>query len=166
MSGGQSGSYAESGFGRSSRGSTWQERRQEGREDREYEQEEGQSSLEEGLFQTYRTMYHALGCNHFDKRDEELERLHRLVRDLELEARGRRRMKDHEEREEGSTSVGGHYGARSHQSGSHRHWEHSREYADQDSISPEERRPRNAAMDAMSRAIRRAARSPFSSDIE
>ena len=118
MSRGQFGSYAESDSGRSSRGSTWQERRQEGREDREYEQEEGQSSLEEGLFQTYRTMYHALGCNHFDKRDEELERLHRLVRDLELEARGRCWKRDHKEREEGSVSIRGRYGARSHRSGS------------------------------------------------
>ena len=49
MSRGQSGSYAESGSGRSSRGSTWQERRHKGREDREYE-EEGQSSLGEGSF--------------------------------------------------------------------------------------------------------------------
>ena len=32
--------------------------------------------------------------------------------------------------------------------------------------SPEERRPNNAAMDAMSRALRRATRSSFSDDIE
>ena len=50
--GGQSGSYAENGSGRSFLGSTWQERRQKGREDREYE-EEGQFGLGEGSFQTY-----------------------------------------------------------------------------------------------------------------
>ena len=90
-------------------------------EDREYEQEEGQSGLGEGLFQTYWTMSGALGRNNFNKRDKELERrdeemehLCRLVRDLELEARGRRRRRDHEEREEGLTSVGDRYGARSH----------------------------------------------------
>ena len=62
--------------------------------------------------------------------------------------------------------MGGHSGARSHQFGSHRHRDHSWEYADRDSISPKERRPRNAAMDTMSCALRRAARSPFSRDIE
>ena len=43
----------------------------------------------------YRTMLSASGHNHFDKkdeehnqRDEELERLRRLVRDLEFQARG------------------------------------------------------------------------------
>ena len=46
----------------------------------------------------------ALGHNRFDRSDEELERkdtelecLHRLVRDLELEVRGRRQRRDHEE---------------------------------------------------------------------
>ena len=102
MFGGQSGSYAESGSGRSSRGSTWRERRQKRREDKEYE--EGQSSLGEGSFQMYRTMSGASGCNHFNRRDEELEQrdkelehLCRLVRDLELQARGRRQRRDHEE---------------------------------------------------------------------
>ena len=40
MSEGQSGSYVESGFGRSSWRSNRRERRQKKREDREYEQEE------------------------------------------------------------------------------------------------------------------------------
>ena len=69
----------------------------------------------------YRTMSNASGRNCFDRRDEELkgrdeelERLYRLVRDLELEARGRRQRRDHEECEEGLTSVGDRYGARSH----------------------------------------------------
>ena len=95
MSGGPFGSYAESGSRRSSRGSTWRERRQKRWEDREHE-EEGQSGLGEGSFQTYRTMSGVLGRNRFDRRDEEhdqrdeeLECLCRLVRDLELQARGR-----------------------------------------------------------------------------
>ena len=164
MSGGNS--------GRSSQGSTRQERRQKQREDREYE-EQRQSELGEGPFQTYRTMSSTLGRNHFDrrdevleKRDEDLKHLHRLVRDLELEARGRHRRRDHEKRREGSASVGGHHGAGSHQFGSYRHRDQSREYADQDSISPNERQPQNAAMDAMSRALRRATRSPFLREIE
>ena len=49
MSRGQSGSYAESGSGRSSWGSTWQVRRHKGRKGREYE-EKGQSGLGEGSF--------------------------------------------------------------------------------------------------------------------
>ena len=68
----------------------------------------------------------------FDERDKELKRLCRLVRDLELEAKGRRRGRDRNDREEGSISRGGRYRAGSHQSGSHRHQERSRlrEYAD------------------------------------
>ena len=68
----------------------------------------------------------------FDERDKELKRLCRLVRDLELEAKGRRRGRDRNDREEGSISGGGRYRAGSHQSGSHRHQERSRlrEYAD------------------------------------
>jgi len=108
----------------------------------------------------------ASGHDHFDRKDEEFERLRRLVRNLELETRGRHRKRDRKERKGGSASVGGRYGDRSHQSGSNRHRDRSREYADRDSISPEEQRPCNAAMDAMSRALRRAARSPFLEDIE
>ena len=68
----------------------------------------------------------------FDERDKELKRLCRLVRDLELEAKGRRRGRDRNDREEGSINGGGCYRAGSHQSGSHRHRErsHLREYAD------------------------------------
>ena len=53
MSKSQAGSYAENGSRRSFRGSTWWERRQKMREDRDYEQAEGQSSIGEGSFQTY-----------------------------------------------------------------------------------------------------------------
>ena len=84
----------------------------------------------------------ALGHNYFDRRgkeleqrDEELECLRRLVRDLELEARGRRWRRDCEEQGEGSTSVGVHCGGGSHQFGSHRHQDHLWEYANRDSIS-------------------------------
>ena len=79
----------------------------------------------------------ASGWNCFDKRDEKLEqrdeelkRLRKLVRDLELEMRGRHRRRDHEERGEGSASVGGNHGADSHQSGSHCHQDRSWEYTD------------------------------------
>ena len=76
----------------------------------------------------YRTMSRASGHNCFDKkdeehdqRDEELERLRRLVRDLEFQARGWHQRRDHGERRERLASVGDHQGARSHQSGSYRH---------------------------------------------
>ena len=110
----------------------------------------------------------ASGHRQFDKRDEELERLCRLVRDLELEARGKRQRRGRDDREEGSASGGGRYWAKSNQFGSRQHQDHScsQEYANRDSNSLEERRPRNAAMDAMSRALRRAARSPFSNNID
>lgn len=111
----------------------------------------------------HQTMSGALGRNRFDKRDEELERwdeelerLRGLVRDLKFEARGRPRRKDHEERGEGSVSVGGHYGAGSHQSESHQHWDRTWEYANWDSISLVERQPQNATMDAIGYALRQA----------
>ena len=166
MSEGWLGSYAESGSGRSSRWSTWWERRQKRCEDREHEQEEEQSSLGEGSYQTHRIISGASGHGRFNERDEELERLYRLVRDLEFKARGRHRRRDRKEHAEGSASVGGHYREGSHRSNSHRHRDRSWEYADQDSISLEEWRPRNTAIDAISRALRRAAQSPFSRDIE
>ena len=119
MSESQSGSYVESGSGRSSWGSTWQKRRQKRHEGREHEQEEEQSGLGERSFQTHWTPSGISRSEHFDRRDEELECLRRFVRDLELEARGRRWRKDREEREEGSANVGGCYGAGSHQFGSH-----------------------------------------------
>ena len=88
-------------------------------EDREHEQEEEHFSHGERSFQTHRTLSGASGREHFDKKDKELKHLRRLVMDLELEARGRCRERDHEEHAEGSTSMGGHYRERSHQFGSH-----------------------------------------------
>ena len=55
----------------------------------------------------------------FDRRNEELKRLRRLVKDLELEVRGSRWRRDHKECAEGSASVGGCYGEGSYQSNSH-----------------------------------------------
>ena len=43
-------------------------------------------------------MLGASGHEKFDKRDEKLKRLHRLVRDLELEARGEHRKRDQDNR--------------------------------------------------------------------
>ena len=79
------------------------------------------------------------------------------MRYLELQARGRHQRRDHVEERERLASVGDHHGAGSHQSGSYRHRDRSREHANRDSISPKGRRPQNAAMDAMSRALRRTA---------
>ena len=45
----------------------------------------------------YRAMSGVSGHNRFNRRDEELERLGRLVKDLELEARSRHRRRDREE---------------------------------------------------------------------
>ena len=67
--------------------------------------------------------------------------MRRLVRDLELEAKGRCQRRDREERAERLASVGGRYGEGSHQSSSHQHRDRSREYANRDSISPEGQRP-------------------------
>ena len=112
------GSYAKSGSVGSSRGSTWRERRHKRHEDRDREREEEQSGLGERSYQAHRTMLGALRHGQFDDRDEELEWLRRLVRDLELEARCRRRRRGQNNRERGSASGGNHYGIRSNQSSS------------------------------------------------
>ena len=90
MSEGHSGSHAESGSVGSSQGSTWWERRQKRREDRERERVEEQSSLGEGSYQTLRMVSSATGHNQHEERDQEIERLRRLVRDFELEEKNRR----------------------------------------------------------------------------
>ena len=46
------------------------------------------SGLGKGSYQTHRTMSGASGHGQFDERDKELERLRRLMRDLELEVKG------------------------------------------------------------------------------
>ena len=91
--------------------------------------------------------------DHQDRRDQELECLHRLVRDLELEMQGRRRRRNHNKSLEGSVSVGGNHGETSHQSGSRWSRERSRDFVDRESSSPERCRHRSVAMDAMSRAL-------------
>ena len=170
----------------------WRERRHKRREDRDRKQEKERSGLGEGSYQTHWTMSGASRHGKFDERDEELERLRKLVRDLELEARGRHRRRDQNNQKGGSASEGDRYGTRSNRSSSHRHrdrshlWDsrrhrdrshlreshqhrdhsRSREYADRDSNSPEERQPRNATIDVMSHALCRATWSPFSDDIE
>ena len=95
-------SYVESGFRRSFQGSTRRERRQKRHE--EMEDEERQSSLGKGSFQTYWTMSGTSGRNCFNRRDEELEQknkelecLSSLVGDLELQARGRCQRRDHKD---------------------------------------------------------------------
>ncbi|XP_023895031.2 uncharacterized protein LOC112006941 [Quercus suber] len=192
MAGRHSVSGAESGSTGSSQGSSWLERRQKRLEDRNRTREEKWSGLSEGSFQTQRTTSVASGHRLRDDRDEELERLRRLVRDLELEAENmhHRRARDDQrgrpdagENNQGAgsnQSRSNHRHERSHSRESRRQREHShsreyhshqdhsrsRGYVDQGSGSPEERRPRNAAMDMMSRALRKAARSPFSAGIE
>ena len=94
MSERRSGSYVESDSMGSSRGSTWREQWHKRCEDRDREQEEKRSGLGEGSYQTHRTVSGASGLRQFDERDEELKRLRRLVRDLELEARGRCQKRD------------------------------------------------------------------------
>ena len=94
MSKRRSRSYTESGLVGSSRGSTWREQRHKRHEDRNRGQKEEQSSLGEGLYQTHRTMFGASEYGQYDETDEELEWLRRLVRDLELEARGGHQRRD------------------------------------------------------------------------
>ena len=104
MSEGCLGGQAESGSVGFSRDSTWRERRQKMHEDRERGRGEEESGLGEGSDQTHRTMSGASGHEQRDERDQKLEWLRRLVRDLELEAKGwqQRRDRGNQERRDGS----------------------------------------------------------------
>ncbi|XP_065632031.1 uncharacterized protein LOC136068599 [Quercus suber] len=172
MSETRSGNDAESGSVGSSRGSTWRERRQKWHEDRRQERAEESSGFGEGSYQTQRAESGASGRRRFDERDEELERLRRMVRDLELEAEDRRQRMNQDNRARRPGAGRERQGAGSEQSGYRRQRERSasrdsrlhrgqrrersrsREYPDRGSDSPEEKRNHNAAMDAMSRALR------------
>ena len=101
-----------------------------------------------------------------DRRDQELEHLCRLVRDLELKVRGRRRRRNRSESLEGLISMRGSHGEASCQFDSCRSRDRSRDFVDRDSVSSERCRPRNAAIDTMSCVLRRTAWSPFSDAIK
>ena len=94
MSKGHSEGQAKSGSVGSSRDSTWRERRQKRHEDKERERRKEESGPWKGSNQTHRTMSGASGHGQHNKRDQELERFRKLVRDLELEARGWRQRRD------------------------------------------------------------------------
>ena len=101
------------------------ERRQKRSEDMECEQEEEQSGLGEGSYQTCRTISGALGHGQFEEKDQEVEWLHRLVRDLELEARDRCQRRDQDNRERRDGNVGNLCGGESSQSDTCPHRDHS-----------------------------------------
>ena len=166
MSDHHSASYANNGSGGLYRSSSWQERRHKRNEDRRHKQDGECSSSGEGSSQTYRSTSKVLEQEHHDKRDQALEHLYRLVRDLELEVCGRHRRMNRDESSEGSISDRDSHGEVSHQSGSHWSRERSRDFADKESVSLEQHRHQSAAMDAMSRTLCRAAQSPFSNKIE
>ena len=63
-------------------------------------------------------------------------------------------------------SVGGSHGESSYQFGSRQSRERSRDFVDRESSSLKRCRHQSAAMDAISHALRRAAQSPFSNEIE
>ena len=78
----------------------------------------------------------------------------------------RRRKRNHDKSPEGSVSVGDNRREASHQSSSRQSKERSQDFANRVSVSLERRRHHSAAMDAISRALRKAAWSPFSDEIE
>lgn len=81
-----SGSYTVSGSGGSSWSSSWRERRYKRNKDRRREQDGEHSGSGEGSSQTYRSVSDVSQHEHRDRRDQELECLRRLVKDLELKA--------------------------------------------------------------------------------
>ena len=55
-------------------------------------------------------MSDVLEHEHRDRRDQKLKRLCRMVRNLELEVRGRHRRRNYDEHDEGSISIEGSHG--------------------------------------------------------
>lgn len=82
-------SFADSQFGGSSKGSSWRERRQKRDQDYRYEEHGEQVDSGEGSSQLYRSTSYIPEHEQYDRRDQELECLHKQVRDLKLEVRGR-----------------------------------------------------------------------------
>ena len=125
MSGECSGGHAESGSVGSSQESIWQEKRQKRRENREHERREEEFGLRKGSNQIHRTMSGTSGHRQFDEKDQELEQLCRLVKDLELEARGWRQGRDRDNQERKDGSMGNRGEDESNQSDSRRRRDHS-----------------------------------------
>ena len=118
-------SYANSRPGGSSRSPSWQEMRYKRNEDRRHEWDGEHFGLGEGSTQMYRSTSKIPEQEHCDGRDLELERLHRLVKDLELEVQGRRQRRNHNESPEGSVHTGDNHKEASYQSDSRRSRERS-----------------------------------------
>ena len=117
--------HVESGSAGSSRGSTWRERSQKRREDQEGELAEEQSGLVEGSYQTLRTVSGATEHGQHDERDQEIERLHKLVRNFELEGRNRCQQRNQYNRERRDDNFGDRNGEESSQTSSHQGRNHS-----------------------------------------
>ena len=96
--------------------------------------------------------------------DREMESLRRQIKDLELEMRGRHQRRTPKGSSHDQDSVGGHIGGPFHQGHSRLSRDRSNESRGRGSMSSRKERDEhpNATMDAMSRALRRIARSPFS----
>ena len=127
MSEGYSGGHAESGSAESSRGSTWQERRQKIREDREREQAKEQSDLGEGSYQTLRKVLGATGYDQHEKKDQEIKRLRTLVKDFELKERNRRQRRNQDNQERRDDNVMDRDNGESSQTNPHQRRDHSQE---------------------------------------
>lgn len=101
-------------------------------------------------------------------RDQEIKILRRQIRELELEMRGQRQRKDLEEPSREHESTSGRKGGPSHRS----HLQLSKDRLNYSrgrhlkSPSRERQGHPSAALDAMSRALRKVVHSPFSEEIE
>lgn len=107
----------------------WQEMRQKRGQDCWYEKNGEWPGLREGPLQLYQSVSDVPEQEHYDRKDQELERLHKQARDLELEVRGRRRRRNHAKSPEDISSTRGSRGESSHHSGSRQSRERLCEYA-------------------------------------
>ena len=163
--------HSSSSAGSQSRGSSQglrrHEREQRRDQDHRHEKQVGQDSGE-GSSQGYRLASYITEQEFHERRDQEMECLCMQVRELELEVQRRRRRRNCDESPDNFGNMGEREsrGESSHQSGSHQSRERLSEVIGQCSDSPHRHGHHSIAMDAMSRALQRAAQLPYSDEIE
>lgn len=149
-----------------SRGSRWRERRQKMGQDYRHEEQVERPVSWKGSSLMYRSASYILKQELYERRDKELERLCKQVRDLELQVWGKHQRRNHDDSPKDSGNTGESKGESFHQSSLRRSSDRSSKFVERQSDSSNWHGHYSAAIDAMSRALQRAARWPFSDEIK
>ena len=123
---------------------------------------------DEASFRGERTISYVLEPSYQSDRDHKIESLQKQIKELELKKRCRHQRRDYDRSSHNHESTSTHTGGSSYQSHSHLSRDRSNESKkDRSRTSRRERQGHpNAALDAISWALRRVGRSPFSKEIK